>query len=53
MVLALNPTSNDLLFRLIAEQAQKAMNDTVIAQSAAENAPEVSIGPDLIASDKV
>jgi len=57
MELAFSPTSNDLLFRLAAEQTQQTMNYTVIAQSAdevqeIENAPAVSIGPYLIASDK-
>ncbi len=51
------PTSNDLLLRLAAEQEPKAMNYTVIAQSSDEvqdtqNAPAVSMGPYLIASDK-
>jgi hypothetical protein len=50
-----NPTSNDLLLRLVSEHSQKAMNYTVIAQSADEvqeiqNAPSVSMGPYLIAS---
>ncbi len=50
-------TSNDLLFRLATEQTGKAMNYTVIAQSAdevgeIENAPAISMGPYLIASDK-
>lgn len=54
MELAFSPTSNDLLFRLAAQQTQQTMNYTVIAQSAdevqeIENAPAVSIGPYLIA----
>jgi hypothetical protein len=57
MVSVLNPTSNDLLFRLIAERSQGPINYTVIAQNADEveeigNAPAVSMGPYLIASDK-
>lgn len=52
-----NPTSNDLLFHLVSEHSQKAMNYTVIAQCAAEvqsiqNAPSVSMGPYLIASEQ-
>lgn len=52
-----NPTSNDLLFRLVSEHSQKAMNYAVIAQSAAEvedieNSPSVSMGPYLSASGK-
>jgi hypothetical protein len=52
-----NPTSNDLLFRLVSEQIRRAMNYTVIAQSASEiqdveNAPSVSMGPYLVATDK-
>jgi hypothetical protein len=55
--MASNPTSNDLLFRLAAERTRRALNYTVIAQSADEvqdvqNAPSVSMGPYLIASDK-
>lgn len=50
-----NPTSNDLLLRLVSERPPEAMNYTVIAQSADEvqeiqNAPSVSMGPYLIAS---
>lgn len=52
-----SPTSNDLLLRLASERAQKAMNYTMIAQSADEvqdiqNAPSVSMGPYLIASEQ-
>jgi hypothetical protein len=52
-----NATSNDLLFRLAAEHQRKAMNYTAIAQSAEEvqdiqNAPSVSMGPYLIASEQ-
>jgi hypothetical protein len=52
-----SPTSNDLLLRLESERAQKAMNYTLIAQSADEvqdtqNAPSVSMGPYLIASEQ-
>ena len=57
MASGFNPTSNDLLFRLAAEQARKAVNYTVIAQSADEvqdiqNAPAVSMGPYLISAEK-
>src|ERR1700744_6713715 len=52
-----SPTSNDLLLRLASEHEQKAMNYTMIAQSAVEvqdieNAPSVSMGPYLIASEQ-
>lgn len=52
-----SPTSNDLLHRLASEHAQNAMNYTMIAQSADEvrdlqNAPSVSMGPYLIASEQ-
>lgn len=55
MELSPNPTSNDLLFRLVSEHPQTAMNYTVIAQSANEvqdvqNAPSVSMGPYLVSS---
>lgn len=57
MIVAPSPTSNDLLFRLVAENSRRTMNYTVIAQSADEvqdvqNAPSVSMGPYLIASNK-
>jgi hypothetical protein len=50
-----NPTSNDLLLRLLSEHPHEAMNYTVIAQSANEvqdiqNAPSVSMGPYLVSS---
>lgn len=52
-----NPTSNDLLLRLTSDHTQGAMNYAVIAQSEAEvqniqNAPSVSMGPYLIASEQ-
>lgn len=57
MASVLNPTSNDLLFRLAAMHARKAMNYTVIAQSADEvqdlqNAPSVSMGPYLVSTEQ-
>jgi hypothetical protein len=50
-----NPISNDLLFRLVSEHSQTAMNYTVIAQSANEvqdiqNAPAMSMGSYLVSS---
>ena len=55
MELSANPTSNDLLFRLVSEHSQTVMKYTVIAQSANEvqdvqNAPSVSMGPYLVSS---
>lgn len=52
------PTSNDLLLRLAAEQKLKVTHYSVIAQSAddlqdIQNAPAVSMGPYLIASDNM
>ena len=57
MVSSPNLTSNDLLLRLVSEQMRRAMNYTVIAQSASEiqdieNAPAVSMGPYLIATER-
>jgi hypothetical protein len=57
MTFSSSPTSNNLLLRLASEHPQKAMNYTVIAQSADEvqdvqNAPSVSMGPYLIASEQ-
>lgn len=48
-------TSNDLLFSLEGENSQKALNYTIVSQSAEEvqdiqNAPAVSMGPYLIDS---
>lgn len=56
MSLPSNPTSNDLLFHLAAEHEPGALNYIVIAQCADEvqdvqNAPAVSMGPYLIATD--
>ena len=52
-----NPTSNDLLLRLISKHPQEAMNYAVVAQSAEEvrevqNAPSVSMGHYLISSEQ-
>lgn len=57
MVIAPNPTSNDLLLRLASEHPPRVLNYSVIAQSADEvqdikNAPSVSMGPYLIASEQ-
>ena len=57
MELLFRPTSNDLLFRLASERALKAMNYTIVAQSVDEvqdiqNAPSVSMGPYLVASEQ-
>lgn len=48
-------TSNDLLEKLIAEHASVALNDRIVAQSAAdvqniENAPAIGMGPHLAKS---
>ena len=53
-----NPTSNDLLRRLLAKLSQSDLNYQVIAQSAddvqnIENAPTVSMGPYLIRSGQI
>ena len=57
MALSMNPTSNDLLFRLAAKHPQEPAEYRVIVQSVAEvrdtrNSPSVSMGPYLIASEQ-